>query len=188
VRKAAALLDLDVVEIAGDERGRLTGVALGAGITDGPVCAAVASAGATNTGAVDELDAIADVCADAGLWLHVDAAYGGAALCLPEWAGFFAGVERCDSIVIDPHKWLFSPLDCAALVYRRPALAARTHRQSAGYLNAFGDEQVKPVRSRVPPHPARAVCRSGSPSSSMARKPSPPPCGRASISPVVPPR
>ena len=144
VRKAAALLDLDVVEIAGDERGRLTGAALRDGIARRPVCAAVASAGATNTGAVDELDAIADVCADAGLWLHVDAAYGGAALCLPECAELFAGVERCDSIVIDPHKWLFSPLDCAALVYRRPALAARTHRQSAGYLEAFGDEQVNP--------------------------------------------
>jgi glutamate/tyrosine decarboxylase-like PLP-dependent enzyme len=144
VRKAAALLDLDVVEIAGDERGRLTGAALREGITRRPVCAAVASAGATNTGAVDELDAIADVCADAGLWLHVDAAYGGAVLCLPEWAQLFAGVERCDSIVIDPHKWLFSPLDCAALVYRRPALAARTHRQYAGYLEAFGDEHVNP--------------------------------------------
>ena len=114
------------------------------GIVHDQVCAVVASAGATNTGAVDELSAIADVCADAGLWLHVDAAYGGAALCLPECAELFAGVERCDSIVIDPHKWLFSPLDCAALLYRRPALAARTHRQTAGYLEAFGDEQVNP--------------------------------------------
>ncbi len=145
VRMAAALLDLDVVEITGDERGRLTGAALREGrIVHDEVCAVVASAGATNTGAVDELSAIADVCADAGLWLHVDAAYGGAALCLPECAELFAGVERCDSIVIDPHKWLFSPLDCAALLYRRPALAARTHRQTAGYLEAFGDEQVNP--------------------------------------------
>ena len=144
VTKAATLLDLDVVEIAGDERGRLTGAALRDGIAGRPVCAAVASAGATNTGAVDELQAVADVCADNGLWLHVDAAYGGAALCLPERSDLFIGIERCDSIVIDPHKWLFSPLDCAALIYRRPALAARTHRQSAGYLDAFGDEQVNP--------------------------------------------
>ncbi len=144
VRTAAALLDLDVVEIAGDGYGRLTGAALRAGIAGRPVCAAVASAGATNTGAVDELAAVADVCADAGLWFHVDAAYGGAALCLPELAELFRGVEQCDSIVIDPHKWLFSPLDCAALLYRRPELAARTHRQSAEYLEAFGDEQINP--------------------------------------------
>jgi glutamate/tyrosine decarboxylase-like PLP-dependent enzyme len=78
------------------------------------------------------------------LRFHVDAAYGGAALCLPELAELFRGVEQCDSIVIDPHKWLFSPLDCAALLYRRPELAARTHRQSAEYLEAFGDEELNP--------------------------------------------
>jgi glutamate/tyrosine decarboxylase-like PLP-dependent enzyme len=144
VRKAAALLDLDVVQVAGDGRGRLTGAALRDGLDERHHCAVVASAGATNTGAVDELDPIADVCADAGVWLHVDAAYGGAALCLTECAELFHGVERSDSIVIDPHKWLFSPLDCAALLYRRPELAARTHRQSAGYLEAFGDEHVNP--------------------------------------------
>jgi glutamate/tyrosine decarboxylase-like PLP-dependent enzyme len=144
VRTAAALLDLDIVDVDGDDRGRLTGAALGEAIARRPVCAVVASAGATNTGAVDELDGVAGVCADAGLWLHVDAAYGGAALCVPECAALFAGVERADSIVIDPHKWLFSPLDCAALLYRRPALAARVHRQSAGYLEAFGEEHVNP--------------------------------------------
>ena len=144
VRKAAALLDLDVVQVAGDGRGRLTGAALRDGLDGRQHCAVVASAGATNTGAVDQLDAIADVCAEAGVWLHVDAAYGGAALCLPECAELFRGVEQSDSIVIDPHKWLFSPLDCAALLYRRPALAARTHRQSAGYLEAFGDQHVNP--------------------------------------------
>jgi L-2,4-diaminobutyrate decarboxylase len=155
VRKAAALLDLDVVEIAGDERGRLTGAALREGITRGPVCAAVASAGATNTGAVDELDAIADVCADAGLWLHVDAAYGGAALCLPEWAQLFAGVERCDSIVIDPHKWLFSPLDCAAP--RLPSARARgaDPPPTRGLSRSVRRRAREPVRSRVPPHSAR---------------------------------
>jgi glutamate/tyrosine decarboxylase-like PLP-dependent enzyme len=144
VRKAAALLDLAVIEVAGDGRERLTGAALRRAVTGRPVCAVVASAGATNTGAVDELDEIARVCADQGAWLHVDAAYGGAALCLPELAPLFTGVGHADSIVIDPHKWLFSPLDCAALLYRRPALAAAVHRQSAGYLEAFGDEHVNP--------------------------------------------
>lgn len=144
VRSAAALLDLDVIETGSDELGRLTGGALRKGIAGRPVCAAVASAGATNTGAVDELDAVADVCAEHGLWLHVDAAYGGGALCVPEHRSLFAGIERSDSLVIDPHKWLFSPLDCAALLYRDPAQASRTHRQAAAYLDAFGAEHANP--------------------------------------------
>jgi glutamate/tyrosine decarboxylase-like PLP-dependent enzyme len=143
VRGAAALLDLDVVEVPGDGHDRLTAEAL-AGVVDDRVCAAVASAGATNTGAVDELDGVAAVCAARGWWLHVDAAYGGGALCVPEVAPRFAGIEHADSLVIDPHKWLFSPLDCAALLYRDPAAAARTHRQSAAYLDAFGAEHVNP--------------------------------------------
>ena len=143
VRTAAALLDLDVVEVPGDERGRLTAPAL-AGLEDGRICAVVASAGATNTGVVDDLDGIASTCAERGWWLHVDAAYGGGAVCLPELAGLFAGIGRADSLVVDPHKWLFAPLDCAALLYRDPAAAMRTHRQSAAYLDAFGDDHVNP--------------------------------------------
>ena len=104
----------------------------------------MASAGATNTGAIDDLAGVAAVCADRGWWLHVDAAYGGAALAVPELAGRFAGIGAADSVVIDPHKWLFAPLDCAAVLYREPALAACTHRQSAGYLDAFGEEHVNP--------------------------------------------
>ncbi len=144
VRRAAELLDLAVVEVDGDERGRLTAAALRAAVDGRPVCAVVASAGATNTGVVDELDAVAEVCAEGGLWFHVDAAYGGGALCVPEFGHLFTGIDRADSLVIDPHKWLFSPLDCAALLYRDPALASRTHRQTAAYLDAFGDEHVNP--------------------------------------------
>ena len=155
VRTAAALLDLAVVEVAGDAADRLRGGALAA-IDDPAVCAVVASAGATNTGAVDDLAGASTVCAERGWWLHVDAAYGGAALAAPELAGRFAGIDAADSIVIDPHKWLFAPLDCAALLYRDPALARLTHRQSAGYLDAFGEEHVEPVRPGVPPHAAGA--------------------------------
>jgi len=144
VRSAAALLDLDVVEVSGDETLRLTGPVLREHVHDGAICAVVASAGATNSGAVDDLAAAADVCAETGWWFHVDAAYGGAALCLPELAGLFHGIEQCDSLVIDPHKWLFSPLDCAALLYRDPPLARRTHRQRADYLDAFGEGRVNP--------------------------------------------
>lgn len=144
VGAAARLLDLEVVEVGGHEHDRLTGAALRGALTRRPVCAVVASAGATNTGLLDELGEVADVCAETGAWLHVDAAYGGAALCVPELAGRFAGIERADSVVIDPHKWLFAPLDCAALLYRDPTAAARTHRQSAAYLDAFGDAHVNP--------------------------------------------
>jgi glutamate/tyrosine decarboxylase-like PLP-dependent enzyme len=143
VRAAAGLLDLAVVDVPGDDADRLSGDALGA-VRDPAICAVVTSAGATNTGAIDDLAGVAAVCAERGWWLHVDAAYGGAALAVPELAGRFAGIGAADSVVIDPHKWLFSPLDCAALLYREPALAGLTHRQSAGYLDSFGDEHVNP--------------------------------------------
>jgi glutamate/tyrosine decarboxylase-like PLP-dependent enzyme len=143
VRTAAALLDLAVVEVPGDELDRLTGDSLGT-LGNPAICAVVASAGATNTGAIDDLAGAAAVCAERGWWLHVDAAYGGAALAVPELAGRFAGIGAADSVVIDPHKWLFAPLDCAAVLYREPALARLTHRQSASYLDAFGEEHVNP--------------------------------------------
>ncbi|HQY32224.1 MAG TPA: pyridoxal-dependent decarboxylase, partial [Thermomicrobiales bacterium] len=72
-----------------------------------------------------------------GIWFHVDAAYGGAALLVPEKRLLFAGIERADSVVIDPHKWLFTPLDCSALLYRQPALAKAAFTQHADYLAAF---------------------------------------------------
>jgi aromatic-L-amino-acid/L-tryptophan decarboxylase len=143
VRNAAALLDLAVVDVPGDDADRLTGDALD-GIGADSICAVVGSAGATNTGAVDDLAGVAAVCAERGWWMHVDAAYGGAALAVPELAALFAGIEAANSVVIDPHKWLFSPLDCAAVLYRDPDQARLTHRQSAGYLEAFGDEHVNP--------------------------------------------
>jgi glutamate/tyrosine decarboxylase-like PLP-dependent enzyme len=143
VHGAARLLDLDVVAVPGDRHDRLTGAALGT-VTAPAICAVVASAGATNTGHVDDLAGVAGVCASRGWWLHVDAAYGGAALAVPHLARAFDGIEAADSVVIDPHKWLFAPLDCAALLYRDPDLARRTHRQSAAYLDAFGDTHVNP--------------------------------------------
>ena len=91
------------------------------------VGAVVASAGATNTGRSTTSTASPRCAPARGLWLHVDAAYGGAALCVPEVAGRFAGIERADSVVVDPHKWLFAPLDCAALLYRDPATPPRVH-------------------------------------------------------------
>ena len=82
------------------------------------VCAIIGTAGTTNAGLVDNLAELADIAADLGAWFHVDAAYGGPAILAPSARGRFAGIERADSIVVDPHKWLFGPLDCGALLYR----------------------------------------------------------------------
>jgi glutamate/tyrosine decarboxylase-like PLP-dependent enzyme len=119
VRNTMHLLDVDplLVPLVDD---RLTGAALSAALdacTDPEsVCAVVANAGSTNAGLVDDLAGIARICDDRNLWMHVDAAYGGGALFAPSARGRFAGIERSDTLVIDPHKWLYAPLDCAALL------------------------------------------------------------------------
>jgi L-2,4-diaminobutyrate decarboxylase len=142
VAAAARVMDVDLLPVPHDERGRLTGDALASTLrehgTDG-VFAVVASAGSTNAGVVDDLGGLADVCAEHGLWLHVDGAYGGAALLSPTARGMFHGIERADSFIVDPHKWLFAPYDACALIYREPALALVAHRQVASYLDSARD-------------------------------------------------
>lgn len=103
------------------------------------VVAVVATAGATNTGSIDRLDEIADLCARFGLWLHVDAAYGGAALLSDRVRGQFVGIGSADSVTVDPHKWLFTPFDCGAVLYREPGLARSSLAQTAPYLDAVND-------------------------------------------------
>jgi glutamate/tyrosine decarboxylase-like PLP-dependent enzyme len=132
--------------VSGDERGRLTGDTLAAALGGlGPgeaegVFAVVASAGATNSGTVDDLAGTADVCAARGVWLHVDAAYGGGALAAPSVRRRFDGIERADSFIVDPHKWLFAPYDCCALVYRDPSQARGVFRQEAEYLETVNQD------------------------------------------------
>jgi glutamate/tyrosine decarboxylase-like PLP-dependent enzyme len=103
----------------------------------GDVVAVVATAGTTNAGIVDDLAGIAEVAAQRHMWFHVDGAYGAAALFAPGARNLFDGIERADSLVVDPHKWLFAPFDCAALLYREPALAKAVHSQKAGYLDVL---------------------------------------------------
>jgi len=79
----------------------------------------VATVGTTSTTAVDPVEAIADVAAAEGLWLHVDAAYAGPSALIPEMRGYFRGWERADSIVVNPHKWMFTPFDCSLLLTRK---------------------------------------------------------------------
>jgi glutamate/tyrosine decarboxylase-like PLP-dependent enzyme len=120
---------------------RLTGSALAAALRDDPrrkdVVGVAATAGTTNAGIVDDLQGIADVAAENSLWFHIDGAYGGAALFAPSVRDKFAGFERADSFIVDPHKWLFAPFDCAALIYRQPNLAKAVHTQDAQYLEVL---------------------------------------------------
>ena len=81
----------------------------------------VANAGTTNTGAVDPLSAIADLCEREKIWMHIDAAYGGFAVLAPDGKRALAGIERADSVTMDPHKWLFVPFECGCLLAKEPA-------------------------------------------------------------------
>lgn len=101
------------------------------------VCGTV---GTTSVGAVDPADELADVAEAFGLWFHVDAAYAGSAAVLPELRHRFAGWERADSIVVNPHKWMFTPIDCSMLFCRRPAALVEAFRFTAAYLRTDAGE------------------------------------------------
>ncbi len=94
----------------------------------------VATAGTTNCGVVDPLGAVADLCASEGMWLHVDGAYGGPAALCAQGAAALRGLERADSLVLDPHKWLFSPYDVGCLLVRRPGVLAGAFAMTPEYL------------------------------------------------------
>jgi len=138
---AARVMDVDVVLVPADDHGRIDGPAMLAAIEGLPaderdsLFAVAANAGTTNAGAVDDLAGVAEICERFGLWMHVDGAYGGAALAAASARPLFDGIERADSFVVDPHKWLFAPYDCAALLYARPLEAAHAHLQDASYLD-----------------------------------------------------
>jgi Glutamate decarboxylase and related PLP-dependent proteins len=104
----------------------------------------VASAGTTNTGSVDPLHEIADFCVGAKLWLHVDAAYAGFAALTPEGKRLLSGLERADSLTLDPHKWLFVPFECGCLLVRDPATLTAAFRIMPEYLKDVqpGEEEV----------------------------------------------
>ena len=113
--KAARLLDLELRKVPTDDAFRLQPELMHAE----DACAVVATIGTTGMGSVDPIAAIADQCAAAGTWLHVDAAYAGSAAILPELRPLFDGWERADSIGVNPHKWLGVPMDCSVLWTRR---------------------------------------------------------------------
>jgi aromatic-L-amino-acid decarboxylase len=140
VHNTLRLLEMDALVVPTDDH-RLTGRAARAAIEadgdPGSLALVVATSGTTNAGIIDDLAGLAEVAREHGLWLHVDGAYGGAGLFAPSVRPAYAGIEHADSFVVDPHKWLFAPFDCAALIYRDPALARSVHTQAAGYLDVI---------------------------------------------------
>lgn len=105
--------------------------------------AVVPTVGTTGVTAVDPVPAIADICEREGLWLHVDAAYGGSAAAVPEMRWVLDGVERADSVVVNPHKWLFTPIDCSALFTRHPDVLRRAFSLTPEYLRTEEQDRVK---------------------------------------------
>jgi len=133
--KAAKLLELELRKVPVDDEFRLRPERLE--LDD--ACAVVATIGTTGAAAVDPVPAIADACAQAGVWLHVDAAYAGSAAVCPELRHHFAGWERADSIGVNPHKWLGVPMDCSALWTKRPEDFRRTFSLVPEYLQSPDD-------------------------------------------------
>jgi len=146
IKSAAEIMDVEVLVVQADERGVMQGDAFAQAadkyLAENPthgIFAVVATAGTTNLGTIDDLKGVGDAAIARGIWFHVDGAYGLAAMCAPSARHLFDGVERADSLIVDPHKWLFAPFDACALIYRNPAIAKKAHTQHASYLDALED-------------------------------------------------
>jgi aromatic-L-amino-acid decarboxylase len=151
VEKGAITLGLgqkSVRKIASDSRFSMKPDALAEAIGEDrregwrPFCV-TATAGTTSTGSIDPISEIADICERERLWFHVDAAYGGSAAALPEMRSAFNGWERADSIVINPHKWLFVPVDLSALYCRRMDILGQAFSLIPEYLKTQDADEVK---------------------------------------------
>ena len=141
LKAAARVMDIDIVLADVDKDGRLRGKAVlkaAKKIKDG-LFAVVATSGTTNFGIVDRLDEVGTAAKKLGVWYHIDGAYGLAGILDPKSKHLFKGSNKADSFIVDPHKWLFTPFDCCALVYRKPKLASAAHTQHGEYLDALTD-------------------------------------------------
>ena len=142
IKQATYVMDVDLLEVGGD---RLTGEQVaeaieGLNTIDRERLFAIAcTAGTTNLGIIDDLSGIGQISKEQELWMHVDGAYGGAGLAAPSVRDQFSGIELADSFIVDPHKWLFAPFDCCALIYQNPELAREAHQQQGAYLEAVYD-------------------------------------------------
>ena len=143
-----------------DERRRMSAPALEAAIQADEAAGlhpwlVVASAGTTDTGSVDPLNAIADVCVRHGLWLHIDGAYGGLFRLCPEGEAILAGMERADSLVLDPHKALFLPYGTGAVLLRDGQRLLDSFGASAEYLKPLSETDVGPSPADLGPELTR---------------------------------
>jgi aromatic-L-amino-acid/L-tryptophan decarboxylase len=132
VEKAARLVGLPFRALPADDEFRLRPDAVAAELAH--AAAVVATVGTTSSTAVDPVPQIADLCEPAGVWLHVDAAYAGAAAVCEEFRWALAGAERADSLVINAHKWLFTQMDCSCLWTRRPEAFFRAFSAHPEYM------------------------------------------------------
>ncbi|HLM33500.1 MAG TPA: aminotransferase class V-fold PLP-dependent enzyme [Gaiellaceae bacterium] len=140
VEKAARILGVEARTVGVDDAFRMRPDALAEVLEDAEVAAVVATVGTTSTTSVDPVPAIADLAEQAGAWLHVDAAYAGSAMVCEELRWALEGCERADSLVVNPHKWLFTPVDCSCLFSRRPEVLRRAFSLVPEYLRS--DEEA----------------------------------------------
>lgn len=145
---AARVMDIDLIRVQPDDKGQMRGSDV-RGVLEAQgtaVFAVVATAGSTNFGIIDDIASIAKLRSEFPFWLHVDGAYGLAGMLSPLVRTDFRGVEEADSVIVDPHKWLFGPLDACALIYRDGELGRAAHTQRASYLDTVtGSPEKSPT-------------------------------------------
>lgn len=147
ISAAADVMDVEILAIPTDAEGRLIGDTAQRAIKDfeeqnrgHKVFAVIGTAGTTNLGIVDDLEGLARCAEELDIWFHVDGAYGLAALASPTTKALFQGVAEADSLIVDPHKWLFAPFDACALIYRDARIGKAAHTQRAPYLDPLEDD------------------------------------------------
>ena len=144
IQSATEVMDVDLIKVPVQADGVMRGADVKKAIddyraeySDRDICAIVATAGTTNLGIIDDLPTVGEVANRHKIWFHVDGAYGLAGLAHEETRKLFTGVEKADSFIVDPHKWLFAPYDVCALIYRNSEIGREAHTQHAGYLDAL---------------------------------------------------
>ena len=149
VKSTAKVMDCDVIVVPTNDSFQLTRESIENELKvhskkykELDIFAIVATAGTTNLGVIDDIYGISEYAKSNKIWLHVDGAYGGAGLLSPKVKDLFSGIEHADSFIVDPHKWLFAPFDCAAVIYRNKHLASEVHSQKASYLDILHDEEA----------------------------------------------
>jgi glutamate/tyrosine decarboxylase-like PLP-dependent enzyme len=142
IGKALHILGVEPLVVECDDH-RFTRAKLEVAMANDPladnVVGIVATAGTTNAGIIDDLEGLGSFAHENDLWFHVDGAYGGAALFSPSQRHLLAGIRHADTFIVDPHKWLYAPLDCCALIYRDPTTARKILAQKASYLDVLHD-------------------------------------------------